>query len=142
MDDMICAFMQITNYRSWLKGGSSGKGPNQASLKLKAAAHTGDPKLLAKAMRSYPRAKGLNTRDCALEGSELFGSTKRKLDLPPGSEYDSHCPDKVNHSIPHPNIRSTRARIQESFKHDENVVSHTTNVLESDCPKSEWYISR
>ena len=130
VDDMIRAFMQIANYRSWLKGGSSGKGPYQTSLKLKAAAHTGDPKLLAEAMRSYPGAEDLNTRSCAMEGSELFGSTKRKLDLPPGSEYDSHHHDKVNYSISHPNTRSTRAHIDDSFKHDENVVSHTTNVLE------------
>ena len=101
MDDMIRPFMQIVNYRSWLKGGSSGKGPNQASLKLKVAAHTGDPKLLVVAMRSYPGAEDLNTRNCALKGSELFGSTKRKLDLPLGSEYDSHHLDKVNYSIPH-----------------------------------------
>ena len=37
---------------------------------------------------------------------------------------------------------STRARIDESFKRDENVVTHTTNVLESECPKSQWYILR
>jgi hypothetical protein len=49
-------------------------------LKLKAAAHAGDPKLLAEAMRSYPGAEDLNTRNCSLEGFELFGSTKRKLD--------------------------------------------------------------
>ena len=142
VDDMIRAFVHIANYWSWLKGGSSGKGPDQPSLKLKAAAHIGDPKLLAEAMRSYHGAKGLNTRDCALEGSELFGSTNRKLDLPPGSECDFHRPDKVNYSIPHPNTRSKRARIEESFKHDENVVFHTTNVLESNCSESEWHISR
>ena len=94
-------------------------------------------------MRSYLGAEDLNIRDCALEGFELFGSTKRKLDLPPpGSEYDSHRPDKVNYSIPHPNKRPTKARIDTSFEHDENVVSYTTNVLGTDCPKSKWYISR
>jgi hypothetical protein len=139
---MIRTFMQIANYLSWLKGGSSRKGPDQTSLKLKAAAHISDPKLLAEAMRSYPGAEDLNTRNCALEGFELFGSTKRKLNLPPGSEYDSHRPDKVKYSIAHLNTRSTRARIDDSFKHDENMVSHTTNVLESECPESQWHISR
>ena len=142
MDDIIHAFIQIVHYRSWLKGGSSRKGPVQASLKLKAATLIGNAKLLSKAMRSYTRAENLNTRDCALEGSELFGSSMRKLDLLPGFEYDSHRSDKVNYSIPHLNKRSTMARIDESFKHDENVVSHTTNVMESDCLESEWYISR
>ncbi len=51
VDDMIRAFMQIADYRFWLKGGSSGKGPDQLSLKLKAAAHTGDPKFLSDAIR-------------------------------------------------------------------------------------------
>ena len=67
----IYAFKQIANYHSWLKGGSSRKGPDQASLKLKTAAHTGDPKLLAEAMRLLPAAEDLNTRKCALEGSEF-----------------------------------------------------------------------
>lgn len=30
------------------------------------------------AMKSYPGAKGLNIKDCALEGTKLFGSTKWK----------------------------------------------------------------
>ena len=37
-----------------------------------------DPKILAEAMKSYPRAEDLNTRDCTLEDFEL-------LDLPNGS---------------------------------------------------------
>ena len=142
VDDMIRAFTQITNYRFWLEGGFLGKGPYQTSLKLKVAVRTGDPKLLVEAMRSYHGAEDLNIRNCALEGSELFGSTKRKLVLLPKSEYDFHCPDKVNYSNPHPNTRSTRARIDESFKHDENLVSHTTNVLESKCYESQWCILR
>jgi hypothetical protein len=89
VDDLICAFMQIANYRSWLRGGSTGKGLDSASLKLKAVARCGDPKLLADAMKSYLGAEDLNRRDCALEGSELFGSTKQKLDLPPGADVDT-----------------------------------------------------
>lgn len=76
-----------------------------------------------------------------LQGSELFGSTKRKLDLPPRHEYDSHHPDKVNYSIPHPNNKRMLACIEESFKHDESVGSHTTNILELECPKYQWHIS-
>ena len=124
VDDMIHIFMQIANYCSRLKRGSLGKGPDQASLKLKVAAHTNDLKLLAEAMRSYPGVEYLNTRNCALEGSELFGSTTRKLELPSRSEYDFYRPKKMNHFIPHPNTRSTRARIDESFKYDESVSHH------------------
>lgn len=69
-------------------------------MKLKAIAHNGDPKLLAKAIRSYARVKDMNTKTYALEGFETFGSTKRKSNLPPRSKYDSHRPDKVNYFIP------------------------------------------
>ena len=37
VDDLIRAFMQTTNYRTYLKGGRSGKGPDKAELKLRAA---------------------------------------------------------------------------------------------------------
>ena len=91
---------------------------------------------------SYLKVEDINTKNCPLEGSELFGSTKRKLDLPPGSNYDSRHPNKVNYSIPHPNTMSMRVRIDKSFKHDEDVVSPTTTVLELEIPESQWYISQ
>jgi hypothetical protein len=33
-----------------------------------------------------------------MEGEEIFGSTKRKLDLPPSDDGNSHRHDKVNFS--------------------------------------------
>jgi hypothetical protein len=113
VDDMICAFMQIAYYRTWLKRGSNGKGSDLASLKLKTVARCGDPKMLADAMKSYPRAEYVSIRDCALEGSELFNSTKHKLNLPPGADCDSHRPNKVNYSISHPHTPATCQRIEE-----------------------------
>jgi hypothetical protein len=53
VDDMNRAFMQISNYRTWLKRGFDDKGHDSASLKLKATAICGDPKMLADAMKSY-----------------------------------------------------------------------------------------
>ena len=35
-----------------------------------------------------------------LEGETIFGSAKRKLDLPPGDDNDSHRHDRVNYLIP------------------------------------------
>ena len=90
MDDLICAFMHIANYRLWSRGGCTCKGPDFTSLKLKVDARCGDPKLLANAMKSYLEAEYPNTRDCDLEGFELFGSIKQKLDLPPGADCNSH----------------------------------------------------
>lgn len=141
-DDMIRAFMQITNYREWLKGGQRGKGPDKAALKLRAAASSGDPKLIAVAMKSFPGAGDLPDHSIVLEGAEIFGSTKRKLNLPPGSEFDSHRPDKVNYSIPKPNTRSTRQRIEESLKSPQHHVSHATRVMESNCDPKQWHIAR
>jgi hypothetical protein len=109
--------------------GFDGKGSDSASLKLKAVAKCGDPKMLADAMKSYLGAEDVNTRDCALEWSEFFGSTKRKLNLPPSTDCDSHGPDKVNYSIPHPNTRATRQRIEESLSSPIHGVTHTTSVI-------------
>lgn len=67
MDDMVCSFMHIATYRSWLIGGSTGKGTIYVSLKLRVVVKCGDPKLLENAMKSYPSAETLNTSDCALD---------------------------------------------------------------------------
>ena len=96
------------------------------SLKLKVVAMCGDPKLLADVIKSYPGVEDLNTRDCALEGFELFGSTKRKPDLPLGVNCTSHRSNKVNYLIPHLNTRVRRACIKESLSSAEHGVSHTT----------------
>ena len=43
---------------------------------------------------------GVNTRVPHLEGETIFGSTKRKLNLPPGDDGDSHRHDRVNFVVP------------------------------------------
>ena len=93
-------------------------------------------------MKSYLGAKYLHTKDCALEGSELFGSTKRKFDLPPGADCDPHQPDKLIYSIPCPNTRVKRACIEKYLNFAEYGVVHTTSVLDLDCPSSHWHIAR
>jgi hypothetical protein len=71
--------------------------------------------MIAEAMKAYPGGADVLSKGKGLEGAEIFGSTKRKLDLPPGSALDSHCSDKVNYSIPAMNTRSSRARIEEAL---------------------------
>ena len=122
--------------------GYDGKRHDLAFLKLKADAKCGDPKMLANAMKSHPRAKNINTRDCALEGSELFGSTKCKLNLPPGVDCDFRQLDKVNYSIPHPNTWATCQLIEKSLSSVEHGVAHTASVLETNCLASKWHIAR
>ena len=89
----IHAFCKL---QTWLRGGST-------SFKLKVVAMCEDLKLVAYAMKSYPGVEDLNTRDCILERFELFGSTKRKFDLPPCVDCDSHRPDKIDYSISYSN---------------------------------------
>ena len=81
-----------------------------------------------------------------LEGEEIFGSTKQKLDLPPSDDGDFHRPDKVNYSQPQVQTRSitthtefTRASV---VGVDKDELSHVTTTLEYDCDMSQWYISR
>ena len=112
------------------------------SLKLKVVARCGDPKLLPDVMKSYPGFEDLNTRDCALEGFKLFRSTKRKLDLPPSMDCDSHRSDNMNYSIDRPNTRFKRACIEESLVFAKHGVAHTTSMLETNCSSSHWHIAR
>jgi hypothetical protein len=142
VDDMMRAFMQITQYRMYLKGGRGGKGPDKAELRLRQAQRSLDPEMIAEAMKAYPGAADVLTKEKGLEGAEIFGSMKRKLDHPPGSAHDSHRSDTVNYSIPAMGTRSTRARIQEALSDPTCGVQHTTSVQESECDPSKWHIAR
>jgi hypothetical protein len=108
-DDKIRAVMQMTNYRAYLKGKASGTGPSKQKLKLRAARRSGDPKKIEEVLSQLPRVEVATTRIPHLEGEEIFGSTKRKLDLPPCNDGDSHRPDKVNFSQPRVQTRSKTA---------------------------------
>lgn len=99
MEDMIRAFMQIVNYRSWLKRGFNSEDPNSVLMKPKVVAQVwrslatnGGHEILAGCWR--PKQHGL-----CLGGSELFDSTKQKFNLPSGQDCKSHRLDKVNYFI-------------------------------------------
>jgi len=72
----------------------------------------GDGKKIVNALNEMPGAEDIYTRIPHLEGEEVFGFNKRKLDLPIGSEGDSHRPDKVNFSHPQVQTRSAITRVQ------------------------------
>jgi hypothetical protein len=99
-NDKIRAVMQMTNYRAYLKGKASGTGPSKQELKLRAARRSGDPKKIEEALIQLSRVEVATTQIPHLEGKEIFGSTKWKLDLPPGDDGDSHRLDKINFSQP------------------------------------------
>ena len=100
VDDYSRIALQSTAYFNFLKGGRSGTGPNTSVLRLRVAARIANPSRVAKAVDDVSCAASLNTRVPHLEGEKVFGSTKRKLDLPPGDASDSYWHDCVNYSIP------------------------------------------
>ena len=83
-----------------MKGHLGGTSPNKSILKLHATRRSGDPAKMAKAMNVVSEEARLKSRVPHLEGENIFGSVKRKLDLPPRDEFDSHRHDCVNFTIP------------------------------------------
>ena len=114
-------------------------------------------------MASVLGANEYCTRKPHLEGEEVFGSEKRMPNLPPGSEYDSHRPDKVNFSRPRVGTRATPTptpvisldRISEEpwpVMHEDSpdllespkateVASQVRTVQEIVCDESQWHIA-
>jgi hypothetical protein len=88
LDDYCRAALQSTAYHNFLKGRIGGTGPNLMVLKLRSATRSGDPKKIAQAVGELSADAGLNSRVPHLEGKSIFGSTKRKLDLPPDDDSD------------------------------------------------------
>ena len=52
-----------------------------------------------KLLDEVAKEAGLNTK-IPHEGETIFGSTKRKFNLLPGDDSDSHRHDRVNYSVP------------------------------------------
>jgi hypothetical protein len=100
-----------------------------------------------------------------MAGEEVFGSQKRKADVPLGFEGESHRPDKVNFSRPRIATRSSRANhascslpdvveeVSPKLKEDQapnnlgtmgdvERPGHVTAVHETACKETEWHIAR
>jgi len=88
-----------------------GSNPSKGELKLRVTRHTKYPKKIAELLNILLGAEDVGTRVPHLEGEEIFGSTKRKLDVSIGDARNSHKPDKVNFSQPYVQTRSTTAFI-------------------------------
>jgi hypothetical protein len=92
--------MRMTNNRTYFKEKSSRACPSRQELKLKAARRSGDPKKIVEALSQLLGVEGSTNQMSHLKGEEIFGSTKRKLDLPLGDDGDYHQLDKINFSQP------------------------------------------
>ena len=100
VDDYYRFAMQSIQYQNFLKGDRGGAGLDKSVLKLRAARRSGDPAKTAKAMNAVSEEAVLKSQMPHLERENIFGLVKRKLDLPPGDEFDSHRHDRVNFTIP------------------------------------------
>jgi hypothetical protein len=161
--------MQVVQYYQYLKGDRAGTGPGKEELQHRAAQRTAertrDPKVLNVAMAKLPGAELFCTHAPHMAGEEVFGSQKRKADVPLGFEGESHRPDKVNFSRSRIATRSSRANhascnlpdvVEEvsSELHEEQALNelgttgdigrpgHITAVHETACKATEWHIAR
>ena len=90
LDDYCRAALQSTAYHNFLKGRIGGTCPNLEVLKLCSATRSKDPKKIAHAVEELSANTGLNLGVPHLERKSIFRSAKRKLDLPPSDDSDSH----------------------------------------------------
>jgi hypothetical protein len=114
IDDFVRVLIQVSRYYQYLKGEHAGTSPGKEELMLQVAQRLAqrskNPKALNIAMTKMPGAEEFCTREPYFKNEEVFGSQKRKADIPFGSEYESHRLDIINFSRPQVNTRSTSAR--------------------------------
>jgi hypothetical protein len=135
LDDYCRASLQSTAYHNFLKGMGGGTGPDRSVLRLHSATRSGDPSKIARAVGELSADVGLNSRVPHLEGEFIFGSAKKKLDLPPGDDSDSHRHDRVNFTLPKigrkmtPSQSHRRRGLDKSTGDAEPVVAFTRGLL-------------
>jgi hypothetical protein len=152
LDDFCRTALQSIGYHNFLKGLGCGTGPDRKVLKLWSATRSGDPKKIAQAVSDLSSDAGLNSRAPHLEGEFIFSSAKRKLDLPPGDDSNSHCHDHMNFLLPklgwHMSHGQSHQRKNEVdiFPVPPSTVAFTASgilVYESKCANpSAWRIER
>jgi hypothetical protein len=116
-------------------------------------------------MAKLPGAELFYTRAPHMAGEEVFGSQKRKAEVPLGFEGESHRPDKVNFSRPRIATRSSGANhascslpdvveeVSPELQEDQapnnlgtmgdvERPGHVTAVHKTACKETEWHIAR
>jgi hypothetical protein len=169
VDDFVWALMQVVRYYQYLKSARIGTIPGKEELQLRAAQRiaerTRDPKVLKVAMAKLRGTELFCTCEPHLAGEEVFGSQKRKADVPLSFEDKSYRPDKVNFSRPWIATRFSRANhascslpnvVEElcsELQEDQvpnnlgtmvNVgkLGHVTAIHETAWKETEWHIAR
>jgi hypothetical protein len=98
----------------YLNGGRCGEGLGKDELKLWQTSQFGDPSQMANLIAKHPSRFSFTTRIPHLEGQEVFGSTKRRVDITVRSKNSSHRHDYVNFSQPRVNATSSGFNVDAS----------------------------
>jgi hypothetical protein len=113
INDFVRALIQVSRYYQFLKGDYVGTGPEKEELMLRVVQHSalqsGNLKALNVAMAKMPRVEEFCTQEPHFEGEDVFGSQKRKVDIPLVFKHESHRPNQVNFSHPRVRTRFTAA---------------------------------
>jgi hypothetical protein len=97
-DDYVKVFRQSATYMVYLNGGRCIKGFSKDKLKLRQVSQFGDLSKLAYAIIKYTSVPSFTNKILHLEGQEVFGPTKQRVDITLGLDGDSHKHDCVNFS--------------------------------------------
>jgi hypothetical protein len=129
------------------------------------AERTEDPKVLNVAMTKLPGVELFCTREPDLVGEKVFGSQKRKANIPLGVEGESHRPDnkhfsrpriatrsnRTNHpsySLPNvveelsPELQENQARNNLGSTVDIGRLGYVTGIHETACKETEWHTTK
>ena len=137
-------------------------GPNREELRLRSAQHRahriGDLGVIQSALLGMLGADDFCTRDPHHERAEVFGSQKQKPDTPIGADDETHRPDTISFSRPHPLKRVTRAHAAtlptiaeevepcieqiQPLPHVGTDICRITTVEESTVNEKTWHIAR
>jgi hypothetical protein len=85
-NDYVRAFKQSASYKVYLNGGRCGKGLGRDELRLWQTSQSSDLLQMANVVVKYTSESSFSNRTPHLEGQEVFGSTKLKVNIAPRSK--------------------------------------------------------
>lgn len=136
-NDLVRAIMQSTNYYAYLQEHVSSKGPKLDGLRLWRATQTKNPKALLIAVNKLLGGENFATCILYLQGNEVFGSSKCKLDMASCLANNSHRSDKVIFLHPKVQTQSTCAWSEVGSSSAPLTLKHVSSSLSS-CKCLPW----
>jgi hypothetical protein len=113
VDDYIQTFLQVVAYPQFFKSGVGSDGPSKKNLSFDALNVVLNVLVTLLFCRRFFSTCMAGSNYVLvvppLEGAEVLGSHKRKLDTPIGADDETHRPDTLNFSRPHVAQRTTKS---------------------------------